>query len=280
MRGEVVEEGAPEDLLTDPRHPYTWALLNAVPRIDRTSPSDRRLTTIEGQPPDPRAWPTGCRFRARCPFAHREMRRASGAAAGRRRAATRALLGDAGRAARCTRPRARQRRRGSRRAAPRRSERRRCRCSRSARPAEAFPAAEGDASSRASACVRAVDGVDLDVMRRRDRRPGRRIGLRQVDAGAAGHAASTSRRRARSSSPAHDITHASQSTIRPLRRRMQMIFQDPYASLNPRMTVGEILAEPLLLHGIAADAAASPHAGGRAARPRRPAAPVGAALSA
>ena len=33
--GEVVEEGAPEDLLADPRHPYTWALLHAAPRLDR-----------------------------------------------------------------------------------------------------------------------------------------------------------------------------------------------------------------------------------------------------
>ncbi|MBN8900317.1 MAG: ATP-binding cassette domain-containing protein, partial [Rhodospirillales bacterium] len=66
--GEVVEEGAPEDLLTDPRHPYTWALLHAAPRIDAEA-EDRRLVTIEGQPPDPRAWPSGCRFRARCPFA-------------------------------------------------------------------------------------------------------------------------------------------------------------------------------------------------------------------
>src|ERR1700733_9025777 len=66
--GEVVEEGAPEDLLTDPRHPYTWALLHAAPRLDAEA-EDRRLTTIEGQPPDPRNWPTGCRFRARCPFA-------------------------------------------------------------------------------------------------------------------------------------------------------------------------------------------------------------------
>ena len=47
-----------------------------------------------------------------------------------------------------------------------------------------------------------------------------------------------------------DITHMSQAEIRPLRRRMQMIFQDPYASLNPRMTVREILSGPLRLHGL------------------------------
>ena len=70
--GEVVEEGAPDDLLSDPRHPYTWALLHAAPRLDQANEGDRRLTTIEGQPPDPRDWPTGCRFRARCPFARAE----------------------------------------------------------------------------------------------------------------------------------------------------------------------------------------------------------------
>ena len=57
--GEVVEEGAPEALLTDPRHPYTWALLHAAPRLDAET-TERRLVTIEGQPPDPRAWPEGC----------------------------------------------------------------------------------------------------------------------------------------------------------------------------------------------------------------------------
>jgi oligopeptide/dipeptide ABC transporter ATP-binding protein len=48
-----------------------------------------------------------------------------------------------------------------------------------------------------------------------------------------------------------DLTSLSPKQMVPWRRRMQMIFQDPYASLNPRMTVFETLAEPLLYHGIA-----------------------------
>ena len=47
-----------------------------------------------------------------------------------------------------------------------------------------------------------------------------------------------------------DISHMSQRELKPLRRKMQMIFQDPYASLNARMTVRDIIAEPLLAHGI------------------------------
>jgi oligopeptide/dipeptide ABC transporter ATP-binding protein len=47
-----------------------------------------------------------------------------------------------------------------------------------------------------------------------------------------------------------DITNMTQREIRPLRRRMQIVFQDPYASLNPRMTVEDIVGEPLLVHRI------------------------------
>jgi peptide/nickel transport system ATP-binding protein/oligopeptide transport system ATP-binding protein len=48
----------------------------------------------------------------------------------------------------------------------------------------------------------------------------------------------------------HDISRASMRTLRPLRREMQIIFQDPYSSLNPRKTVGQIIAEPFAIHHV------------------------------
>lgn len=51
-----------------------------------------------------------------------------------------------------------------------------------------------------------------------------------------------------------DLATLSESSMRPLRRRLQIVFQDPFASLNPRMTVGEIVEEPLIVHGLGAAA--------------------------
>jgi len=48
-----------------------------------------------------------------------------------------------------------------------------------------------------------------------------------------------------------DVTHLSRREMRPLRREVHMVFQDPYSSLNPRMTTGAIVGEPLRLHGLA-----------------------------
>jgi oligopeptide/dipeptide ABC transporter ATP-binding protein len=48
-----------------------------------------------------------------------------------------------------------------------------------------------------------------------------------------------------------DITRLSKSAMRPFRRSMQIVFQDPFASLNPRMTAGDIVGEPLAVHGLA-----------------------------
>jgi oligopeptide transport system ATP-binding protein len=57
-----------------------------------------------------------------------------------------------------------------------------------------------------------------------------------------------------------DLTKLDEGGLRRFRRRMQVIFQDPYSSLNPRMTIGQILTEPLAVHGLA------PARGARAAR--------------
>src|SRR6266404_946261 len=53
-----------------------------------------------------------------------------------------------------------------------------------------------------------------------------------------------------------DLTTLDEDALRPIRRKMQVIFQDPYSSLNPRMTVGQIIAEPLAVYGIVPDRAA------------------------
>ena len=49
----------------------------------------------------------------------------------------------------------------------------------------------------------------------------------------------------------HDITRLGKAAMRPYRRQMQIIFQDPFSSLNPRMSAGDIVGEPLQVHGIA-----------------------------
>ena len=49
----------------------------------------------------------------------------------------------------------------------------------------------------------------------------------------------------------HDITHLSSRRVRPFRKRMQIVFQDPFSSLNPRLTAGDIVGEPLSIHRIA-----------------------------
>ena len=52
-----------------------------------------------------------------------------------------------------------------------------------------------------------------------------------------------------------DVSKMSKKELKEMRRNMQFIFQDPYASLNPRMTIGEIVSEPLIIHGVMTDPA-------------------------
>ena len=67
--GQVVENGRTGAILDSPRHPYTLALLAADPHANHGNAMPERLATISGQVPQPKDWPTGCRFTARCQFA-------------------------------------------------------------------------------------------------------------------------------------------------------------------------------------------------------------------
>jgi peptide/nickel transport system ATP-binding protein len=69
--GKLCETGPAGSLYDHPRHPYTQALLDSVPRPDPNAPKRTTSLTISGEPPSPTAPPSGCRFRTRCPRAQR-----------------------------------------------------------------------------------------------------------------------------------------------------------------------------------------------------------------
>ena len=247
--GLVVESASTGELFADPRHPYTVGLLHSIPRLDGDVGA---LRPIEGSPPDLRREPTGCPFAPRCAW-----RLDTCWSLMPELLATRARLGRRRR----TRRRVPQPRdpRGGRARTPRPSRLR----TRSAAPGRRvtsnppllqlrdvrvhFPITKGLLLRRVTGEVRAVDGVDLNVPR------GQSVGL----VGESGSGKTTLGRAvvglARPSSgtvvfDGEDVWSLGRDAQKRLRRRVQMVFQDPYASLDPRMTVGKSIAEPLEIH--------------------------------
>ncbi len=116
-----------------------------------------------------------------------------------------------------------------------------------------FPITEGMVLSRQVGEVKAVDGVDFTIAR------GETLGL--VGESGCGKT-TTGRCILRLERPTageilfdgKDVNRLDRNELTALRRRMQVIFQDPYSSLNPRMKVGDIIAEPIKVHGLEPDA--------------------------
>ena len=118
-----------------------------------------------------------------------------------------------------------------------------------------FPIMRGVVLQREVATVRAVDGVSFTLAR------GETLGL----VGESGCGKSTTGlavirmltpTSGRIEFEGHDITTYDKAAMQPLRRRMQMVYQDPFGSLNPRMKVRDIISEPFEVHGLAGDRSA------------------------
>jgi peptide/nickel transport system ATP-binding protein len=245
----IIEQGSADDIFLRPCHPYTLGLMRSVPRLDM--PRGKRLETIEGLPPDLRAPPAGCRFAPRCSYrvAICDQDPALREIAARHRSA-------------CWR--AEEIAAGTLVAPP---PRKLAASAVGAEQAEAdgtapllaveglykyFSIKAGGLLSSKTATVKAVDDVSFEIA------PGETLGL----VGESGCGKTTiGRTILKLEEPTggiirfagEDITHRSAGQMREMRRRIQAIFQDPYSSLNPRMTVGQIIGEPLRVYRLAAN---------------------------
>ncbi len=244
--GRVVEEAPVASLFAAPKMPYTLALLRAIPSGGGDNPAQTRLEAIPGIVPNPLRTPAGCAFHPRCRYATADCKEDVPALVD---------IGE-GRKSRCLHwesletPPVRTDARSS--AAHPEVVAREERAAGPMQPPSDFLLEVTDLRKwfplRGGKSVRAVQDVSLGIRR------GEVVGL----VGESGSGKTTvGRMILRLMDPTAgsikfdgtDITRLSRRELQPYRRRMQLIFQDPVGSLDPRMTVARIVGEPFDIHG-------------------------------
>ncbi|SDG32958.1 peptide/nickel transport system ATP-binding protein [Sinosporangium album] len=246
--GRPVEVGTVDEVYYRSRMPYTLGLLGSVPRLDRGEHG--RLVPIVGNPPSPAALPEGCPFSPRCPLVVADCRSAEPPLLPVRHGGHLAACVRAGEIDGGDLPPERIYR------APERAAPRPVHAPREEREVvlgvdglvKHYPLMRGAVFKRRIGTVRAVDGVTFDL------REGETLGL----VGESGCGKTTTLMeilrlvRPQAGTVAvlgRDISALASSQRMAIRRDMQVVFQDPMSSLDPRMTVYDILAEPLRTHG-------------------------------